>query len=122
MNDRDGPTLQEIAAAILLHDCPPEFCVKRANGRESVYVKRMSPLKARVKRSQRYRRSEIGSRRLAKVVGSQEDSDEASNAKSVALGAVASGRATVAQRRHSKAAQALPLTPEQQLDLSRPTG
>jgi len=116
-NDRDGPTLQEIAAAILLHDCPSEFRVKRANGRESVYVKRMSPLKARVKRSQRYRLSEIGPRLLAKVVGSQEDADVASNAKSVVLGAVASSRATVAQRRHSKAAQPLPLTPEQQLGL-----
>ena len=97
-NDRNGPTLQEIAAAILLHDCPPEFRVKRANGRESVYVKRMSPLKARVKRSQRYRPSAIGSSLLAKVVGSQEDANVASNAQSVALGAVASGRATVAQR------------------------
>jgi len=116
-NDRDGPTLQQIAAAILLHDRPPEFRVKRANGRESVYVKRMSPLKARGKRSQRNRRSAIGSSLLAKVSRSQEDADVASNAQSVAMGAVASCRATVAQRRRSKAAQPLPLTPEQQLRL-----
>jgi len=116
-NDRDGPTLQQIAAAILLHDCPPEFCVKRANVRESVYVVRMSPLKARVKRSQRHRQSAIGSSLLAKVFGSQEDADVASKAQSVALGAVASSRATVAQRRRSKAGQQLPLTPEQQLGL-----
>ena len=115
--DRDGPTLQQIAAATLLHDCPPEFRVKRANGRESVCVKRMSPLKARVKRSQRYRQSAIGSSLLPKVVGSQEDADVASNVQSVALRAVASGRATVAQRRRSKAAQPLPLTPEQHLGL-----
>jgi len=82
-----------------------------------VYDKRISPLKARVKRSQRYRRSAIGSSLLAKVVGSQEDADVASNAQSVVLGALASGRATVAQRRRRKAAQPLPLTPEQQLGL-----
>jgi len=75
----------------------------------------MSPLKPRVKRSQRYRRSAIGSRLLDKVVGSQEDADVACHALSVALGGVASGRANVAQRRGSKAAQPLPLTPEQQL-------
>jgi len=82
----------------------------------------MSPLKARVKRSQRYHRSAIGSSLLAKVVVSQEDADVASHVQSVALGAVASGRATVAQRRRSKAAQPLPLTPEQQLGLIETNG
>jgi len=115
--DRDGHTMKEIAAAILLHDCPPAFRDKWANGRESVYVKRMSPLKSRVKRSQRYRQSAIGSRQLAKVVGSQEDADVASQAQFLALGEVASDRATVAQRRCSKDAQPPPLTPEQQLGL-----
>jgi len=55
LSDRDGPLLQAIANSMLLRGgTPPEIRVPLVNGRETVYVRKVTPRKTVVQRSQMY--------------------------------------------------------------------
>ena len=72
LSDRDGPVLQAIANSLLLRGgTPPEIRLPLANGRETVYVRKVTPRKTVVQRSQMYKRLANGLSLLTDAVGAK---------------------------------------------------
>jgi len=73
----DQPILWRIASVILLHSNREEICLQQANGRPRVYLRKASPRKTVVKKSQRNKRRAAAERqfRTAGVVAELENED-----------------------------------------------
>jgi len=72
LSDRDGPVLQAVANSLFVRGgTPPEIRVPLANGRETVYKRKVTPRKTFVQRSQMYKSLANGLNLLTDAFGAK---------------------------------------------------